>query len=278
MYAELARRNIDISKMPPQTIIAMSNQLASKAFKDIYQAKTDTLNRIQTKEDNTLNTINKLRQEGTISENDYVKSTAQVKSAFDKTKQTIDKNFANDLFGLADKATARKEQKSTTNLNFLNALTDKVGIPVANANKYVAAIIKKLPNATPAQIQKELLSNQAFLKEAQDIQKTKKAAAQQEADIKLATAQAKLNKEIAQTNKSNRPAVARSSSSGGTKATAFSAVDQSLLRDQTGIGGLKTVDDVEALSRSNPEAYAKANAYLNLKKKETDLGITNATK
>lgn len=206
IYQKLASRRIDVSKIPQEQLIALSDEVGAQAFSDIYQAKTDTINRIQAKEDITMNTLNALKEKGTISENDYTNSVAQVKSAFDKTKQTINKNFANDLFGLADKATARKETKSTTNLNFLNALTDKVGLPISSAQKYVSAILKKLPNATPAQIQAELMANPAFVKEANDIIAQKKAFAVQEAELKRAETLSKIEENKAQTARANRPA------------------------------------------------------------------------
>lgn len=206
IYQKLASRRIDVSKIPQEQLIALSDEVGAQAFSDIYQAKTDTINRIQAKEDVTMNTLNALKEKGTISENDYTNSVAQVKSAFDKTKQTINKNFANDLFGLADKATARKETKSTTNLNFLNALTDKVGLPISSAQKYVATILKKLPNATPAQIQAELMANPAFVKEANDIIAQKQAFAAQEAELKRAETLSKIEENKAQTARANRPA------------------------------------------------------------------------
>jgi hypothetical protein len=148
-----------------------------------------------------------------------------------------------------------------------------VGIPVANANKYVADIIKKLPNASPAEIQKLLLSNPAFLKEAEDVQKAKQAAAQQKSEIDLAIANAKISKDQSQTVKNLRPPAPRSSGEGASKSTSFSAEVQSILRNETGVDGLKTVDDIEALKGSNPIAYSKANNYIREKQKIIDAGF-----
>ena len=239
IYAQLASRGIDISKMPPEQVIALSDQVGAQAFSDIYNAKTDAINKISAKEENAMNNLNKLKEAGTLKENEYNTAVTQVEAAFNKTKDTINKNFANDIFGLADKSAARKESKSTTNLNFVNALVKDAGLSTTSASKYIADIYKKLPNATPAQVQQELLANPAFVAEAKAVQTAKAQAAAQELALKQA-------KNIKTATKSSS-----SSSSSGTKPTPLSSADQLLYTDIAGFP-LKTVNDVYALAQTNP--------------------------
>jgi hypothetical protein len=246
IYAQLASRGIDISKMPPEQVIALSDQVGAQAFSDIYNAKTDAINKISAKEENAMNNLNKLKEAGTLKENEYNTAVTQVEAAFNKTKDTINKNFANDIFGLADKSAARKESKSTTNLNFVNALVKDAGLSTTSASKYIADIYKKLPNATPAQVQQELLANPAFVAEAKAVQTAKAQAAAQELALKQAKTQSEIAKNIKTATKSSS-----SSSSSGTKPTPLSSADQLLYTDIAGFP-LKTVNDVYALAQTNP--------------------------
>ena len=171
---------------------------------------------------------------------------AQVEAAFNKTKDTINKNFANDIFGLADKSAARKESKSTTNLNFVNALVKDAGLSTTSASKYIADIYKKLPNATPAQVQQELLANPAFVAEAKAVQTAKAQAAAKTQLLKDKKTESDIAKNIKTATKSSS-----SSSSSGTKPTPLSSADQLLYTDIAGFP-LKTVNDVYALAQTNP--------------------------
>ena len=60
--ARLLQRGIDISKIPAEQLIALSDEVGVAAFNDIYKNKEDTLNRILAKEEGAMNKLNELRE------------------------------------------------------------------------------------------------------------------------------------------------------------------------------------------------------------------------
>lgn len=115
--ARLASSGIDISKVPPERLIALSDEVGVAAFGDIYNDKQNALNSINTKQEALTAKLNDLKQKGLVADQEYNTLKTTIDSTFNKTKNDIQKQYVNDIFGVTEKAKAAKEAKQTTAVN-----------------------------------------------------------------------------------------------------------------------------------------------------------------
>jgi hypothetical protein len=63
MRAKLLARGVDISKIPQEQLIALSDDVGAKAFEDIYSNKQNTLTALSNKQENLTSKLNDLRSQ-----------------------------------------------------------------------------------------------------------------------------------------------------------------------------------------------------------------------
>ena len=159
IYQTLAARGVDISKIPPEQLIALSGQVGVAAFNDIYQAKERTKNNILNAAKAKLEKLQSLKREKLLNDSQYNERVQSVISTAKNNRANIDKTFANSLLGLKETSLAKSMETQTNISNTLsnvgNALKlnpDQVGL-LAKFNNFAG---------TPAEL------SQAITKEASD--------------------------------------------------------------------------------------------------------------
>jgi hypothetical protein len=117
IYQALAARGVDISKMPPEQLIALSGDIGTKAFSNIYQMKENVKNRILEKSREKLNRLNDLKSKKTINENEYNEAVQSVNSAANLQRSDVDKQFAQAILGTAGAKIQLGSNVATENAN-----------------------------------------------------------------------------------------------------------------------------------------------------------------
>lgn len=123
----LASRWVDISKLAPEQLVALSGEQGVKAFNDIYVAKENAKTNIKNARDKSLAEIQRLRSNKTISTNAY---NAQVTSINELTNTKLleaDNAYKNAVVGLIDKKVDTGAIIAKGVLNTLSTL----GIPLS---------------------------------------------------------------------------------------------------------------------------------------------------
>lgn len=124
----LSARGVDISKLSPEQITALSGEQGVKAFGDIYSAKENAKTNIKNARDKSLAEIQRLRGNKNISTTAY---NAQVVSINEITNEKLlqaDNAYKNGIIGLMDKKIDTNTAVSTAIMNTLHTL----GIPMSS--------------------------------------------------------------------------------------------------------------------------------------------------
>jgi len=159
IYQTLAARGVDISKIPPEQLIALSGQVGVAAFNDIYQAKERTKNNILNAAKAKLEKLQALKREKLLNDSQYNERVQSVISTAKNNRANIDKSFANSLLGLKETSLAKSMETQT---NISNTLSNVGNALKLNPDQF--GILAKFNNFqwTPAEL------SQAITKEASD--------------------------------------------------------------------------------------------------------------
>ena len=117
IYQALAARGIDISKLPPEQLIALSGEVGTKAFSNIYQMKEGVKNKILAASRDKVNKLNELRSKKTINENEYNEAVQAVNSQANLQRNQIDSTFAKSILGVQESKlnlTSKNQQDNST--------------------------------------------------------------------------------------------------------------------------------------------------------------------
>lgn len=133
----LAARGVDISKLAPEQITALSGEQGVKAFADIYTAKEKAKSNIKTARDKTMAELQRLRSNKNISQNAYNTQVASINELTNTKLREAENNYKNGVIGLIDKKIDTGTAVSTAVINTLNTL----GIPLSSQSAF-ANIIK----------------------------------------------------------------------------------------------------------------------------------------
>lgn len=232
IYQTLAARGVDISKIPPEQLIALSGQVGVAAFNDIYQAKERTKNNILNAAKAKLEKLQALKREKLINDSQYNERVQSVISTAKNNRANIDKTFANSLLGLKETSLA-KSMETQTNIsntlsnvgNYLKLNPDQFGL-LAKFNNFAGtpaelsqAITKELADKN-SQLYKALAENKAKANEAVQAEQRAKYTDKYATQLSIANDKNKLtewktifdnnsDEKIAQANNMSREAVAQ---------------------------------------------------------------------
>lgn len=155
IYQALAARGIDISKLPPEQLIALSGEVGTKAFSNIYQMKEWVKNKILAASRDKVSRLNDLRSKKTINESEYNEAIQAVNSQANLQRNQIDSTFAKSILGvqasklnLASTAQAENANVVTSIAANLKLSPEQIGL----ISKYID------PNKTAAE-------NQSYINE-----------------------------------------------------------------------------------------------------------------
>lgn len=125
----LAQRNItDVSKVSPELLLQLSGEIGAQAMNDIYQAKEKTVNDIEARKKEVQAKLDSLRESGMIKNNEFLVASETLRASSERLKQSINKQFANDVFGLVDMKNAKSEARSTDVINTIQKFGAQLGI------------------------------------------------------------------------------------------------------------------------------------------------------
>lgn len=138
----LAARWVDISKLAPEQITALSGEQGVKAFADIYTAKEKSKSNIKTARDKTMVELQRLRSNKNISQNAYNTQVASINELTNTKLREAEDNYKNGVIGLIDKKIETGITTATTAVNFLQ----QAGIPLSEQSKF-STLINSSKNA-----------------------------------------------------------------------------------------------------------------------------------
>lgn len=96
----LLSRGVDISKIPQEQLIALSGEIGSKAFSDIFAAKERATAAIENARQAKIARVNQLRMNKAITDSQYKTDIANINSVADQAKLNADMKWAEVVFGI----------------------------------------------------------------------------------------------------------------------------------------------------------------------------------
>lgn len=250
--ARLASSGIDLSKMAPEQVIALSDQVGVAAFNDIYQNKQNTLNAITSKQEAATTKLNDLRAKGVVAEQEYNTIKNSIDSTFEKTKNEINRSYVNDIFGVVETSQAKKEKKSTDAVNTIETFLKN--IPSSQAAAFRSRYSSLIESGkTPAQITKAISTDPQYIQWSEFLAKSSQEAEAQKAGLAAAKTRSEITKNMAAANKS-------ATAASKPKATKDTAIPSALLTQlvNLGVSDARTISDLVNVKKSNPAAYQQA--------------------
>lgn len=129
MFQMLAQRNVtDVNKVSPELLLQLSGEVGAAAMNDIYQAKEKTVNDIEARKKEVQAKLDQLRENGLIKNNEFAVASETLRASTEKLKQSVEKQFSNDVFGLIDLKNTKAEARGTDVLNTIQRFAAQVGI------------------------------------------------------------------------------------------------------------------------------------------------------
>ena len=126
--AELIKRGVDVSKIPEEQLLALSSRIGQDAFTDIYTAKETMNNEILANAKDTLAKLNDLREKWLISQSEFLTNAEELRQWYTTAVATINKDFANTVFGIEDAAVITQENDAKDVMNTITSLWTSLGL------------------------------------------------------------------------------------------------------------------------------------------------------
>jgi len=117
----LLERGVDISKVTPEQLIALSGSVGVNAFNDISAAKEKAKASVETARQNALAKISQLKANNVLNESQYNTAVADINSKSATANNNLDLKFAEMKFGVAtNKEATQKADALATSTNILS--------------------------------------------------------------------------------------------------------------------------------------------------------------
>lgn len=143
IISRLAQRGVDISRLSPEQITALSGEEGSKAFMDVADIKDRKTKTIEAVRQNALAKLNELRDKKSLNQTAYTSRVNEINSKTAAAKLQAEKEFGANVFSL----TQTKEQQSRADaLARVNAATTYLsanGISGPTAAAAIASVEKQ---------------------------------------------------------------------------------------------------------------------------------------
>jgi len=114
----LLEKWVDVSKITPEQLIALSGQVGVNAFKDISSAKERATTSINTARDNALAKISQLKANNVLNQTQYNTAVADINSKTEAQKNNLDLKLAEIKFGI------QTNKEATTKTDTANAVAN----------------------------------------------------------------------------------------------------------------------------------------------------------
>lgn len=124
----LAARGVDISKLSPEQIVALSGEQWAKAFMDITDVREKVKSNIKQARDTALARLNDLRQRKAISTSAYERNVANINSQADTAQLNADRNASAQIFALTQTKTEQGRTDATQRANAVTNMASMLGL------------------------------------------------------------------------------------------------------------------------------------------------------
>ena len=124
----LAARGVDISKLSPEQIVALSGEQGAKAFMDITEVRERTKGNIKQARDTALARLNDLRQRKAISTSAYERNVANINSQAETAQLNADRNASAQIFALTQTKTEQGRTDATQRANAVTNMASMLGL------------------------------------------------------------------------------------------------------------------------------------------------------
>ena len=124
----LAARGVDISKLSPEQIVALSGEQGAKAFMDITDVREQTKSNIKQARDTALARLNDLRQRKAISTSAYERNVANINSQAETAQLNADRNASAQIFALTQTKTEQGRTDATQRANAVTNMASMLGL------------------------------------------------------------------------------------------------------------------------------------------------------
>lgn len=203
IMSRLAQRGVDISRLSPEQITALSGEEGSKAFMDVADIKDRKTKTIESVRQSALSKLNELRDKKSLNQTAYTSRVNEINSKTDAAKLQAEKEFGSNVFAL----TQTKEQQSRSDaLARVNAATTYLSANGISGPTAAAAIasIEKQTGYGPEQVF-QIAKSPAFIEQLKSIEAAN--LAQKNIDNALKQGKLSIEEYKAQTGRiaANRP-------------------------------------------------------------------------
>lgn len=154
IYQSLAARGIDISKVPPEQLIALSGQVWVEAFNDIYRMKENVKNKILAASRDKVSRLNDLKSKKTINDTEYNKALQTVESNANLKVRELDSKFAENILGVTAKSLDQEKADQNANTAALSSIAQAYGLSGEQAGLLAKF---NVPGKTAAEITQDFL-------------------------------------------------------------------------------------------------------------------------
>ena len=188
IMTRLAQGGVDISRLSPEQITALSGEEGSKAFMDVADIKDRKTKTIESVRQSALSKLNELRDKKSLNQTNYNSRVNEINSKTAAAKLQAEKEFGTNVFALSQTREQQSRSDALARVNAAQTYLTAAGVsgPVA-ANAIANLTSRGLPDATI----KSIAQSPAFIKQLKDLQEANLAAAQRAAAIAISDAEAK---------------------------------------------------------------------------------------
>lgn len=124
----LAQRGVDISKLSPEQIVALSGEQGAKAFMDITEVREKTKANIKQARDNALARLNELRQRKAVSKATYERNVANINSQAEAASLNADRTASANIFAITQTKTQQARTDATQRANAVTNIASVLGL------------------------------------------------------------------------------------------------------------------------------------------------------
>lgn len=156
IMTRLAQRGVDISKLSPEQITALSGEEGAKAFMDVADIKDKKVKAIESVRQSALSKLNELRDKKSINQSAYTSRVNEINSKTAAAKLQADKEFSANVFSIAQTKDQQTRADALARVNAAQTYLTAAGVSGSTAANVIANLSSRgLPDATIQSIAKD---------------------------------------------------------------------------------------------------------------------------
>lgn len=149
IMSRLAQRGVDISRLSPEQITALSGEEGSKAFMDVADIKDRKTKTIESVRQSALAKLNELRDKKSLNQTAYNSRVNEINSKTAAAKLQADKEFGANVFALSQTKEQQSRSDALARVNAAQQYLTAIGVSGPTATKVISSLSTKgLPDET----------------------------------------------------------------------------------------------------------------------------------